>query len=480
MSTAPLEAREDLQEPIVGHRLVDAAPAVLVATISMAIGVVLAFVGASVGPLFMFAVPAGILAAIAVLVRPWVGLVVLFLIYPVGYITIPAGGVEIELVQIAAALVTGLLMLRRLGSGATPLPWAPQMWWAFMFVAWALVATPSALDQKAALTQDVLIVIGFLLALAVLAACRTIEEARWGLAFLLVVGSGLVATGLSSLSELRAAFEGAVVAKRPRTVFDQPNDLGAFAAVVFMVGIGLSLGARLRWTRILAGLATAVALTSLIVSLSRGAWIGTAIASVFLLWILPEARRTAVRFGLPAVIILAAVFGVVLPDPPPQIQVVQARLSTLSNPLDNPYDDRPAIWAEAMREIREDPLTGQGPGSFLRASSRSRSLAQTVGALHAHNTLLTVAAETGLPNVFFLMGFTVSIGLVVIRSVRRLLRPRDRALVAGVGAALLALVGQGLVDFNLRNPLIFIVAWTLVGTLLVAERAYRAEREEAQ
>jgi hypothetical protein len=38
-------------------------------------------------------------------------------------------------------------------------------------------------------------------------------------------------------------------------------------------------------------------------------------------------------------------------------------------------------------------------------------------------------------------------------------------------------VGQGLVDFNLRDALIFILMWSLAGLLLVAGRAVREEDE---
>jgi hypothetical protein len=92
--------------------------------------------------------------------------------------------------------------------------------------------------------------------------------------------------------------------------------------------------------------------------------------------------------------------------------------------------------------------------------------------------LLTVAAEAGTPAVLLLVGFTLSVGVVALRAIRRLRaweRPRDAALVAGLAAALMMVVGQGLVDFTLRNPIIIVVVWSVLGLLLAADRVTRTQ-----
>ncbi|MDQ1696163.1 MAG: hypothetical protein QOJ03_1516, partial [Frankiaceae bacterium] len=139
-------------------------------------------------------------------------------------------------------------------------------------------------------------------------------------------------------------------------------------------------------------------------------------------------------------------------------------------PAANPYDDRPAIYREAVHIIETHPLLGVGPENFVVAATKSASDTQTVAPLHAHNFLLTVAAEMGLPAALLLVGMTLSVG----RRIRRaaLLSSRsERALTVGFGAALVVLVGQGLVDFTMRNPTIFMFVWAMLGMTLVAVRA---------
>jgi O-antigen ligase len=107
------------------------------------------------------------------------------------------------------------------------------------------------------------------------------------------------------------------------------------------------------------------------------------------------------------------------------------------------------------------------------ASVASTSESRTTYAVHAHNLFLTWAAETGLPGAACIIGLCVHAGLRARRARRFALRnahPVDAAIVAGSAAALVAVVGQGLVDYTLRNSVIFVAVCGLVGLLLAATR----------
>ncbi len=156
---------------------------------------------------------------------------------------------------------------------------------------------------------------------------------------------------------------------------------------------GFIFGGRTRRVRVTATIMLLLVLAALALSLSRGAWLGAAVAALFLLVTLREAREKLLLILLPVAVIFALLWNVIPKAEP--VQVVTARaeaFTTLS-----PYDDRDAIWREAIREIKSDPWTGQGPGGFVVASARAGSEASTVSAFHAHNLLLNWAAESGLP-----------------------------------------------------------------------------------
>lgn len=433
-------------------------------------GVVLGAIGGRFGPMLILVLPLGALAGAAILARPVLGLVAVYAAFPASFVSLPTDELGLQAAEIAVMLVVAIIVFRRLGMGQTPLPWSPPMWWAALFIAWALLATPGALDLSAAMRQNAQLVGALLFALAVLAACRSLEQIRIPLGALLIVGSGVAAYGLRDVSSIRSMFGGAVVISRAEGVFPHPNDLGAFGAILLMVALGWTFGAR-SWIARALGLAAApVASLALILSLSRGAWVGTFLAGLLFLVLLPQARRALLVAGLAAVLLGSIALATVdLPDVP-QVEVVRERLETFANPADNPYDNRPAIYREALREIRSDPWTGQGPGNFPEASARAASPSRTVGAIHAHNVMLTVASEVGLPGAGLLLGLTFALGVTVMRVVQRLADTRNAALIAGVGAGLVAQLGQGIVDFNLRNPVLLLLAASLVGMILVARR----------
>jgi len=439
--------------------------------LAVPVAVGLSVLAGKVGPVMALAVILGLAAAAAVLDRPLLAAIAIYLCFPIGFRTLPADLLAVEAV---ALLMTGLLVLHRLLQGRTPLPWAPHMWWALLILAAAVLATPSALNLRSAMRQDLLLVEGVLVALAVAAACGSLQDLRKLVAVLLMVGTGICAFGLTGASSMQAEFGGAVVENRAQGIFAQPNDFGNFTGVILLLAVGMSLAGRTRTVRLTAALAIPVAVVALGLSLSRGSWIGTALGIALLLVVLPAARRAAVRVGIPSLLVAASVIALLPPSGP--VELVRQRLQTILHPTSNPYDARPLIYQEAFREIDQDPLSGQGPGNFPDSSRRTGSLTQHFGAVHAHSVLLTVAVELGLPAVLLLIGMTVALGMLALRAVRRLPDPRDRALVAGIAAALFFQVGQGAIDFNFRNPLLFLLVCSLVGMLLVARQALREAR----
>src|SRR5207244_3119859 len=103
-----------------------------------------------------------------------------------------------------------------------------------------------------------------------------------------------------------------------------------------------------------------------------------------------------------------------------QVRVVEERIGTIAHPsvAVNPYDIRPQIWREAELLIEEHPWLGVGPGNFPVATGLDNRLPEEID--HAHDVLLTVAAEVGIPAVLMLIGLTLALALLSRRVVRGL------------------------------------------------------------
>lgn len=433
---------------------------------SFAVGLAVGAVGAFAGPLAMVGLPLVALLAVAMLERPWLGAATVGLVLPVGLQTVP--GLPLQVIEVVVLAVAGVLLLRAAVVRGTPKPWARPVGWALAILVVAIAATPSALDPGLALKQLFTLGVSFVAMLVVLGACTSLHDVRRVVVTVMFVAVGITASSLSSANRLRSAYGGNVVDNRLSGVFVDPNELGGFAMVVVLLATGLYLGARTGRQRVLGAVGMASSSAALLLSLSRGSWIGTTFGGLLLVTLLPGARRFLLTTIVP-VLMVAGAFVALQPDNL-QVQVVTQRLGTVADPGGNPYDDRPAIWAEGRREVVEQPWNGYGPGNFPVASSRNSSAIVSVNARHAHDFLLTVAAEIGLLGAALLIGFTLATGSALCRVIRRLPDRRDAALVGGLAASLFAVVGQGLIDFTLRNVVLHVLVWFVAGLAMVVVR----------
>lgn len=114
--------------------------------------------------------------------------------------------------------------------------------------------------------------------------------------------------------------------------------------------------------------------------------------------------------------------------------------------------NRPALWHEAERMIRTEPLEGVGPGRFFDESAiRDTDLAW------AHNGFLQQGAEQGVP------GLVLVISVFAWGFVRLGLRPGADRTAACAAAALCALAAHASVDYVLHFPALPLVVAFVVG-----------------
>jgi O-antigen ligase len=418
-------------------------------------------------------IPALILAVVA---RASVAVFVVLAIFPIGSVVLPTPVLAVQTIELVVLAMAIFVVVSRLAQGLLPLAWAPPLWWALALFIWTLVATTVAADLGLALKQDIMLLLGIVFACVVLAALETMRDIRWMLGALVAVSVVLAIVAVSSGVHLTEQLGGETVSGRLTGAFNHPNQLGLFATIAVALAAGLAFGAHTRAGRVAAAMSIPLLLATLVLSLSRGAWIGCALAFLYLLLVLREARRALLVLAIPMVIAVYLA-GSFTPGST-EIQVIGERakaLTTLS-----PYDGRPAIYAEARREIRYSPLRGVGPGNFPIAAQRAGSEAVTVYPDHAHNLWLTWAAEDGIPAVIMIIGLVIALALATKRASRlaAVHSRSDRAVIAGIVAALIAVLGQGFFDYLLRNAVLWVELWGLIGALLVCARVYAPTNTE--
>lgn len=295
-----------------------------------------------------------------------------------------------------------------------------------------------------------------------------------------VVGGIIAAQALSAAGSLTASDGGWVIGGRLTGPFAQPNELGMFCAALLPIAITCVVTSATRRRRVVLAVAALAIAAAWALSMSRGAWIGGAVALACLAVAEPHVRRLLLRAG--AALVALCVLALTLPSSFPLLGVLGARLRSLGDPTSNEYDARPLIWGEAWRQITGRPWFGVGPEGYSTAAGDSASTISSYGADHPHDLYLSVLVERGV--IGMAAGIIVAAGCAlaawhhlraratlddpagVIRSARGL------AVIAG----LLAVAVHGVFDLPLRNPILAGLVWTLLGMAIVAELVRPAPR----
>ncbi len=212
-------------------------------------------------------------------------------------------------------------------------------------------------------------------------------------------------------------------------------------------------------------------LYSLILTMSRGAWIGVFASVLFILILIKR------WYVFPIIVVLVVL---ILPLTPLKKDIEHRAMSVVTLPTsvrtDISLSSRVEYYKTALRLIEMRPILGWGYGRKMPRMIRKklgknwfkrRGLVSFKS--HAHNSYLELALESG---VLGLASFLVLIIVFVLRGWRLFIYSTDpyiRATVLGMVGGMLALLIHGLVDNIFQKPYIAYM-FVFIGTVFAMER----------
>jgi len=224
----------------------------------------------------------------------------------------------------------------------------------------------------------------------------------------------------------------------------------------------LGIAARLQVP--LALVAAAALLPVLILSQSRSALIGLVVALVVLLALLNRwlaaAAGVAVMVGIAAVRQLGIdrvaqlVLGATPVDP--------ERITSLAEGLTG----RQELWTRAVYMIQDLPFTGAGLGMFDPVANILYPfvlIGPSFPAFHAHNVLLQVGTDVGLPGLVAYVALMSGGCLMAWRAFRRPGALEDRAAALGLLGGIVAYHSFGLTDAMTLGAKPGVILWMILG-----------------
>ena len=204
-----------------------------------------------------------------------------------------------------------------------------------------------------------------------------------------------------------------------------------------------------------------VSLAGLLATYTRGAWMGFA-AGVLALLVFTRKGRWLLLGGL-IVLALAALAGP---------QQLRARFLTMGDPNDPTVRERVYMWRSGLTLWRSHPVLGVGPGGVKR-EYEAYALPEAIKkrTSHVHNTPLQILVERGVLGLAAWLWIWVAFVTKGIGVLRRLAEDaaRERALVVGSLAAIVAFLVAGLSEYNFGDSEVVTVAWALMALPWVAD-----------
>jgi len=298
-----------------------------------------------------------------------------------------------------------------------------------------------------------------------------VRQLWWLVAGIAVGGTAVALVGVLQQLGRDPVFGMAPPNGRVFATIGQPDALAAY--LVIAMAMTAALFARPQWgLRVAAGLGVGLMLFALVLTESRGGYLGLAVAGVVavagLLWI-HGTRPARVGWAVLAVGLVATTLCVAVPSLRNRLDAAWERTVGSEVTRDASNQAHLDLWYEGWLVTADHPLLGTGQDTFPEVipryaddvSARSRRQLEKHRVESPHNVYLAIAAGTGLPALACYLALLALTGRAVLGEARR---SRDRSTRVLLVMLLAALAGHLVTDAFMTADLVASwLQWVLMG-----------------
>ncbi len=246
-----------------------------------------------------------------------------------------------------------------------------------------------------------------------------------------------------------------------------PNVLGEYILLVLPVSLGLMWTRKGLLQKLFYAAASAVMLVALILTFSRGCWLGFLVAAAIFVTF---AAGKLWGLGLIALPLLPAV----LPES------IMNRFTSIGDLKDSSTSYRVYIWMGTLAMVRDFWISGIGMGSEAFTEVYPFYSYNGIVAPHSHNLFLQILVESGI-------GGILVFGLILLLFLKRMMAgyqagggkgaPLSTMIVA-ISAGICGFLVQGMFDNCFYNYRVMLIFWCVMGMAMAC--FYAAKRIAAQ
>jgi len=324
----------------------------------------------------------------------------------------------------------------------------PQFFWPLLvYAALTLVSAGFSLDPRVSFTDCKQLVL--LMLVPIVYDFARGARANSVLSVILTIGAASALVGIIQYGVLN--FDN--LGRRPQGTLSHWMTYSGTLMLVICAAVARLLYSRSG--RLWAAFIMPALVVSLLLTLTRGAWVGVAVG-VGVLFLSKDFRLIAL---IPIVVVAVLAFA--------PTSLTDRMYSTIDK-NDDTNRDRVAMLQAGVAIVKDHPLTGVGPDQIERIYPNYR----VPGAVketnpHLHNVPMQIAAERGLPALAAWIWFVVT---AIAGLIRLLKRPRHVGPAAAGLGAMFAMLAAGMSEYNFGDSEFLMLLLVLITLPFAAQR----------
>lgn len=237
------------------------------------------------------------------------------------------------------------------------------------------------------------------------------------------------------------------------STFENPNVLGEFLIIVIPITVAAAIASKNKFKSVFFAFAAAADTFCLLLTWSRGAWLGFAVSAVlFLLLISRHFLSAGILFFPAAFLGMTFASGSVI-----------SRITSIFTASDTSSTYRINIWRGTLKMLREVFAGGIGIGEqAFSAVYPTFALRGIEAAPHSHSLYLQITTELGIVGIITFAVFVFVLVQMNVSQIANSTLKRNRVMVIGVFCGLVAFLLMGFTDYVWYNYRIFLYFWITV------------------
>ncbi len=354
----------------------------------------------------------------------------------------------------------------RLGSDInTRIPASPVHTYIGLFAFAFLIATLTSVTFRGSLLPGLFTVFVSVFALVFSGAVTSKKQTEAAVKAFVLAGAAVAAYGIYQYFFYDPAGAGAWIdndmfsdiTNRVYSTLENPNVLGEYLILIIPFAAACMLTAK-TWTRRLLYLAIlAVMLVCIMLTSSRGAWLGLLLAAALFVVMLDA------RFILVGIIGLVVLYFA-LPD------WIIGRFTSIGDMSDSSTSYRVYIWLGTIAMLKDYWFSGIGPGTDAFNLVYPAYSFNTVKAPHAHNLFLQLMSDAGIIGLILFLLVILSFYRTVFSAFSRIRERTTRIYLAASAAAVGGFLLQGMTDYSFYNLRVTLFFWVVIALGIALSR----------